>query len=122
MVAVDAPGVREVVKDGENGRLLSREDEGEFSEALYSCSAWSPQENQKFKQAAFKTEKGFSMHEWGERPLEIYKGLLLKEYLVRLTSGSSWEIAQERIKAELKLTLNFTKAAAAVLTKGGMKD
>ncbi len=122
VVAVDAPGVREVVKDGENGRLLSRENERKFSEALYACSAWSPQEKQKFKQAALKTAKGFSMHEWGERALEIYKRLLLKEYLVRPTSGSSWEIAQERIKTELRLAVNFTKAAAAVVTKGGIKD
>ncbi|HSL91226.1 MAG TPA: glycosyltransferase, partial [Candidatus Limnocylindrales bacterium] len=34
VVAVDAPGVREIVRDGENGRLLPRVDREAFGEAL----------------------------------------------------------------------------------------
>jgi 1,2-diacylglycerol 3-alpha-glucosyltransferase len=38
IVAIDAPGVREVVKDGKNGRLIYEQDQSKFVSALSWCA------------------------------------------------------------------------------------
>ncbi|MBF0484382.1 MAG: glycosyltransferase [Candidatus Omnitrophica bacterium] len=59
VVAIDAPGVREVVKDGYNGRLIFQESQNNFLEALAWCLTQPEIEFQKMKQNAQATTKEF---------------------------------------------------------------
>src|SRR3989338_10993623 len=60
VVAIDAPGVREVVKDGYNGRLIFEEDQTNYIEALSWCLKQPYDEFEKMKKNAKATTKEFS--------------------------------------------------------------
>ena len=74
VVAVDATGVREVVRDGKNGRLLPREDEAEFAAALSWMMA-NGQRRGAMKKAARATAESFSLERCARRLLDVYAGL-----------------------------------------------
>src|SRR5690606_14716577 len=61
VVALDAPGAREVVRDGENGRLLMEEDIDLFASALAEIADTSPQHRKALRDAAAETAETFSM-------------------------------------------------------------
>ena len=76
VVAIDAPGAREVVRDGENGRLLPTEDESEFVAALSWIHSLTPERRSAMGQAARKTAEEFAMPRCAQRVLEIYQSLI----------------------------------------------
>jgi glycosyltransferase involved in cell wall biosynthesis len=61
VVALDAPGAREVVEDHHNGRLLHSETLEEFSSALQWVASLPPEQMQLLKQGAKGTATAFSM-------------------------------------------------------------
>ncbi|MEA1933391.1 MAG: glycosyltransferase [Thermodesulfobacteriota bacterium] len=69
VVALDAPGVREVVVDHRNGRLLHSETIEEFSSALQWVAALSSERMQKIKQDAKNRAKEFSMGRSADKAL-----------------------------------------------------
>src|SRR4030067_2842685 len=77
VVAVDASGVREVVRDGENGRLLPREDLEGFVSALAWVAGLSPEERRRLGEGIGRTADEFSM------PQTAAKTLVPYEYLIR---------------------------------------
>jgi glycosyltransferase involved in cell wall biosynthesis len=76
VVAIDAPGAREVVRDGENGRLLPTEDESEFAAALSWIHSLPQDQRSAMCQTARKTAEEFAMPRCAERVLEIYQSLI----------------------------------------------
>lgn len=61
VVAVDAPGVREVLRDGYNGRMVLKEDKTLFVDALTEIFERKPQEYRCLVDGAMETAKRFSM-------------------------------------------------------------
>ncbi len=76
VVAVDAPGVRDIVEDGVNG-FLTAEDTGEFSQKILILLS-SPEKRDAFSKAAMKEAEGFSSSKMAERMLDEYALLLEK--------------------------------------------
>jgi hypothetical protein len=76
VVAVDAPGVREVVADGVNGRLLNSDDEEEFAAALRWCAERSPKSRHRLIDGALRAAESFTMERCATRVLDIYQQLL----------------------------------------------
>src|SRR5262249_33499793 len=72
VVAVDAPGAREVVRDGVNGRLLPEEDEGAFAAALADLAGRDEARRRARREAARATAEGFSLDACARRVLEVY--------------------------------------------------
>lgn len=76
VVAVDAPGVREVVMDGKNGCLLPECDHLKFACALDWICQRMPDEYQELVEASRQTAQEFSMHRTAQRALELYSRLV----------------------------------------------
>ncbi len=73
-VAMDAPGIRDMVAHGETG-FLTREDIRDFSEKIETLVR-SPEKRAVFSQAALKRARQFSSVKMAETMLEEYARLL----------------------------------------------
>jgi glycosyltransferase involved in cell wall biosynthesis len=118
VVALDAPGAREVVQDGENGRLLAEDaDKKAFAEAVNGCLGDSDCA-EKWRLSAIETAKAFSRENSVKKIIALYKRIREKEF-DHLPSPLPeaiipWDSLQRAIKAEWELLSQ--KATAFVKT------
>jgi 1,2-diacylglycerol 3-alpha-glucosyltransferase len=111
VVALDAPGVREVVRDGHNGFLLPSEDADAFARRLSDLASMSPAESDRLKSNAKATAHAFSMDLSVNRLMEVYEEL--KRHCHRKPQDdTAWTEAIEAIKMEWDLIRNMAEAAA----------
>ncbi|MFO7594016.1 MAG: glycosyltransferase [Pseudomonadota bacterium] len=75
VVALDAPGVREVVRDRKNGRLLHKATTGTFSDALHWTATLSGGQMGELKRAALTTAETFSLPRSADKALACYETL-----------------------------------------------
>jgi hypothetical protein len=106
--------VRDVVRDGINGRLLVPGDEGLFVDALRHIHAMDKTDRERLATAARETAQEFSMARTAGRALELYERLI--------TRGSRdshaddlWSIAKRRLGEEWKIWSNVAEAASHAL-------
>lgn len=117
VVALDAPGAREIVRDGRNGRLLPQEaSASEFAEAVGGLAALGPADAAAVREAARKTAAGFSREASVERTLDLYRRL--EGRAVRHGDGTdTWETAKRSLAREWKIFGNLAHAVGdAVLS------
>jgi 1,2-diacylglycerol 3-alpha-glucosyltransferase len=116
VVALDGPGVREVVRDGSNGRLLAREHAQEFAAAMGAIGSASASQRRLLEQGARETAERFSMDRCGRELLHIYDRLLSRQ-----RSGpkdqSVWHHAMEEIRAEWELLKNMAEAVGQAVRR-----
>lgn len=110
VVGVDAPGVRDIVKDKINGRLIARENEEDFSEGLDWVFKRSPAERRKLIAGAKRTAKQFSMRRCSNMALALYESLQIEKGFQRKEEAKEWFPLFHRVEAEWDLLCNFTKA------------
>lgn len=114
VVALDGPGVREVVRDGENGRLLESESSAEFAAAVEEIASVSPRRRAELARAARRTADRFALERCARKLMDIYERLRTEK-----PSGprdeSSWRQAMEEIKAEWELLKNMAEAVTHAL-------
>jgi glycosyltransferase involved in cell wall biosynthesis len=111
VVAVDAPGVREVVEDGRNGRLLDSQDNQTFAAAIEEMARATPAQATEYSRAARATAEQFSMKKSAQKLAHVYEGLVQREKS-RLRDEHPWHRAIEEIKAEWELIRNVAEAAS----------
>jgi len=117
VVAIDAPGVREVVKDGMNGRLIPQESIEDFVAGLVWLKKQPASRIKKIKKACRETAQGFSMKDCAQRALNIYVSLTInKEFSRRNTEGSFWSSAVRSIQTQWGLAKNLTHATGALVS------
>ncbi len=110
VVGVDAPGVRDIIRDKINGRLIPDENEEEFSEALSWVLERTPAGRRKLIAEAKKTAKQFSMQRCAGKALRLYQSLQTEKGFQRKLEEKDWFPLMQRAEAEWKLLCNFTKA------------
>lgn len=115
VVAIDATGVREVVRDYVNGRLLPFENKEEFASALQWIIRLSPEERRDLKTAARETASNFSIDRCAEHALAMYGTVIGKGYVNRDAENSTWASVIRMIKAETDLILTKAKSIGAML-------
>jgi glycosyltransferase involved in cell wall biosynthesis len=115
VIAVDAPGVREVVEDRVNGRLIENDDENKYCQALEWFCALPEETKLKVKEMVKKTAEEYSVTNFVEKAIGIYEQLLKQNYAERSLLDNPWTEILRLIKAEIKLAKTFTKATTAVL-------
>ena len=118
VVAIDAPGVREVVMDGCNGCLLSSERLETFSSALKWVASLSEPLRRKIIKAAGETGDRFSLSRSVTRTLDLYQFLMGKGHGQRHAEETMWSSALDLIEAEWELWVNRLHAARAALIGG----
>jgi glycosyltransferase involved in cell wall biosynthesis len=111
VVAVDASGVREVVVDQVNGRLLAEEDSASFADALRWVAQQSPAAALALQDAARETAARFSMPVTAAHALDCYEQLLLQQAASHKPEDDQWMGLLELIKAEWAIIGGFAEAA-----------
>lgn len=111
VVAVDAPGVREVVRNGENGCLLPADDEAAFAAALGEVADLSGAERRRTAAAVAETARRFSLERSARDTLELYRLLVLARPSRKELEGSAWAGARRRLAEEWRIFRNIASAA-----------
>jgi len=120
VIALDAPGAREVVKDGKNGRLLEEDAKKEtFSRAIEEFFT-NPKTAVKWSQISLNTAQKHSREAMVKRMLRLYRSVLEKKSLPdteleklvaleRLIRGlkAEWDLVTQKASASIK---SFTES------------
>ncbi len=122
VIALDASGTREVVRDGENGRLLdAQSSEHEFAGALEEF-AGDKSRQQEWMQNALKTAASFSRESSAESMAGLYERVI-QSFVQKDTWAShelvSWDSVLKGIRAQWQLLSHKTKAAVSALKQEG---
>ncbi len=117
IVALDASGVREVVNDKINGRLVANEDIVEFTDALNWVFTLT-RDNRKILLASVKqTAAQFSMRSCANQTLIAYEKLLNQKVPDIDIDDSPWSNLLEKIETEWEIISNISGAAINALTE-----
>lgn len=101
VVALDAPDAREVVVDGENGRLMPGDAGVEaFSEALGWVAARQPAEAEMLRARARKTSSGYSQEDTVQRTLDLYEALIEARPTRPPVENSTWRSVRHRLASQ----------------------
>jgi 1,2-diacylglycerol 3-alpha-glucosyltransferase len=111
VVALDASGVREVVRDKVNGRLLAEESTGTFAAALQWVAEQSTEQALALAQAARETAERYSMPNTANRALAFYQELLQKNATSHDQDDDLWMHLLDLIKAEWNIIEGVAGAA-----------
>jgi glycosyltransferase involved in cell wall biosynthesis len=115
VVAVDASGVREVVRDRVNGRLLSHEDQAQFVTALCWLASLNPEERQRLREGTARTATEFSMDHTATQTLALYESLIESAPMQKEIEESLWTAARRRIEEEWRILRNITHAVGGAV-------
>jgi 1,2-diacylglycerol 3-alpha-glucosyltransferase len=119
VVALDAPGVREVVRDGANGRLLADGDEAAFAAALGAVAGQTPEQREALRRGARTTAEAFSMKRSADKALRLYERLLGRRREVPDADYDAWDATLRLIRTEWEMLKDLADAAGAALKGGG---
>ena len=120
VVGLDASGVREVIRDGHNGRLIMAERVQPFAKALTELARQSRRAHHAMRAAARRTAEEFSMPRCAERALKLYAELQARKPR-RQRDERLWIRAARRVQAEwaiMKKTAKATRALVESAPKG----
>ena len=116
VVALDAPGARDVITHNKNGWLIDNEAPAAFVSALKQASMLVKEEKQKLQQALRQTVEEFSMHHTAEQALALYDTLRSEQTCPKETEDSLWDSALRVIEEEWKIWENIANSAEAAFT------
>ena len=115
VVALDAPGVREVVKDGENGLLLYEKNTAAFSTALRQLTEMPVQQLAELQQGARATAEAFSMACSADKALQCFSTLLGSKPTA-VSTERDWEDALAWVKAEWDILRSVAVAGTTAVS------
>jgi len=115
VVALDAPGAREVVRDKMNGRLVMEEDRRAFRRALEEMADLSPEKRQACFEAVRETAIEFSMEATAERALTNYRAAITSKEVPRASPEREgrWQKAMDLVQAEWDILRGLARAGGA---------
>ena len=116
IVALDASGVREVVKDGFNGRLLHEETPEAFSTALQWLANLPAAKMESLKRSARETAETFSMQNTAAKAIAHYEALHEKAFVHRHDEFDQWQRILSLIKAEWDIVRGMTEAVGSAMS------
>ncbi len=118
VIALDASGVREVVQDGYNGRLLSSSARVEdYVRALRWVATAAPRTRRDVGRAAKEAAKAFSLSRCAQRALALYRVVLARGRAARAPRDGAWAQAMRRMQTEWQLLRNVTHATRTALMR-----
>jgi len=121
VVALDAPGVREVVEDYHNGRLLNEMDERSFIDALIWSLSRTSEELQTIKQIVRMTVQKYPIMSVAKHALEVYDKIRSRRSVSLGKKNSSRYLVQWRMKTEWDIYSNYIKSLVTSVLEGGFQ-
>jgi glycogen synthase len=118
VVALDAPGAREVVRDQQNGRLLQEATPAAFSAALQWAAELPSESMRDLRQDALDTAEAFSMPRSADKALACYAALKPGPAAESGADVSAWEEVMTATKTEWDILKSVASAGDAALGAG----
>jgi len=115
VVAVDAAGVREVLRDGKNGRMIPTEDRAAFVESLAWVRAQGARGSALLAEEVKKSAYEFSAGVRAEQALAMYEQVLAKAASPAMEEEDTWDRILGSVEREWSLWSNRVAAAAGAL-------
>ncbi len=115
VVAVAASGVRELVRDGYNGRLLKRDDPAGFAAALEALARQTAEARETMRKQSQATAEALDIRVTAAKALELYDTLAQLAPSRKRLRASPWATASRRLRGEWQLFRNVIKAAGESL-------
>ncbi|MGE0266987.1 MAG: glycosyltransferase [Candidatus Omnitrophota bacterium] len=115
VVAIDADGVREVVQDCVNGRMIRSADLAEFTAALEWMMERPANVIQDMKKECLVTSRAFDLDKLAQQILSLYEDLIDQDLVYTETDVSVWSNAAARLRTEWNLIKNITQSAGTAL-------
>jgi 1,2-diacylglycerol 3-alpha-glucosyltransferase len=109
-VALDAAGVRDVVRDEANGYLIFDEQPAAFAQALKKMCRLPYRAKQDFSVEAKRTAGQYSMHDSASKMASVYEGILKSHVADVHRDESLWAKSIEHLRTEGELLSNITSA------------
>lgn len=116
VVALDASGVRDVVHDRGNGRLILGQSSRIFVAALRQFAALEETSMSCYRSAATQTASAYSMTASGDKGLALYEKLRAGKPRPREIESSAWAAVQRRIGVEVQLLSHRAQALGTAVT------
>ncbi|HPD47332.1 MAG TPA: glycosyltransferase [Anaerohalosphaeraceae bacterium] len=114
-VALDARGVREVVRDRHNGAILNDQDVDAFADALEWIASRFPDERRQLAENAVQTARRYQLDRCAARTLQLYQNVIhIKKE--KPAADTLWESAMRKLNAEWKVWSARAKAGAEALS------
>lgn len=115
VVALDAPGAREVVRDQCNGRLLGDETISTFSSALEWIAALSAAQVSALQHEARATAEAFSMSNSAEKALSCYAEIGPRSQVEAQDGERDWDNVLAWVRAEWEIIKSVAGAGDAAI-------
>lgn len=115
VVALDAPGVREVVRDRCNGRLLPEAGPESFGAALEWVIGLAPEQLRKLEEAALATAADFSISRSADNALAWFESLKAGSGAGTGRDEMGWEDVMTFIRTEWDILKSLARASDAAL-------
>lgn len=114
VVALDASGVREVIKNKVNGLMLPEENEELFLEGLNWMVGRSLEEKKKLNQESLKTAQEFTIQNTAQKALSAYNSVAQNNFVDLDIENSAWAQTIIRLKTEWDLMSNIAESIGSV--------
>lgn len=115
VIAVDGPGVREVVRDGFNGRMLERVDEEGFAAAISWLAALDDKGTKAMRANALRTAEECSLSRSADKLMSLYQRLKTQHPGEKNLEASRWTSTRRIFRKELRILRNIANAAEEAL-------
>lgn len=119
VVAVDASGVREVVKDGYNGRLIFAENQEHYREALAWCLQQPVDDFDQMKENARLTTKEFAVRLCAQKMLDVYQHVAAQEYVSSDFKRHAWSALAGQLTNEWDMFKNMMHSGSVAIINSG---
>ncbi len=121
VVALDAPGARDVVEDYHNGRLLKVMDQRSFVDALSWVFSRTQEESSAIKQVTRMIVQKYPIDSAAKHMLETYEKIRSRKSVSLGKKNSSRYLLAWRMKAEWDIFSNYIKSAVTSVFKGNFQ-
>jgi glycosyltransferase involved in cell wall biosynthesis len=115
VVALDGPGVREVVLDGGDGLIVKEQREEAFAESLRRFFLLDPETRDGMRNAARKKAFSFAMPFCADAALRVYERAVSEGYACKPIGDSAWERARRLIKTEVEIVSNIAQSIRSAM-------
>jgi glycosyltransferase involved in cell wall biosynthesis len=121
VVAIDAPGVREVVKNNVNGKLLKNADSDLFCAAIEMMTNLSSENKLSYIQEAKNTADEFSLVHSADKALGCFEELKNKSLTHRVSDYHLWSRGMRLVESDWERIKEFMSAADSAI-KSNIKE
>jgi len=114
VVAIDASGVREVVENGINGRLITHDDEDEFAAALEWIASLPSSLRKNFIEKARLTAANCDIRLTAKTAIKLYESLIEDKKTLNQHNATRWFNTPKNLQSEWQIASNIAKAAGTL--------